>query len=766
MLTSLVDGVTRNRLINARATAMRYGASAGLALLSVDAVMPPAARVALFMQQCELLYLDQQFDDAGKIYDDDIEPLLEHLPPECSSLLADNRSIISFALFHADGSDQFNHQIDIRRILGIELRNSSAALEAERNAKAGKHYEALPLVWRILLETYQKQNWRALRGAHSHMAREYIALNWPDEAVWHAVQALDEDLVVEAANALMVLKDSNRITKAIDRALMFSQLAKHAYLAAHFLSTIADCIPDDRLEFVTPWLVDHLQFVPTEWKHSSIYKPAWQLAGKLAPRIHADLLLGFAQIAVDHPFFTQGNSARKHLIDACNGIFQQISQDLLIQFIPSVINLITTYKSDFDFVDSVNLVYLFAEKSESCRNEIKLALFPPGVQVSNPTLLILASLLECQLQDEETINASAARIASSTRKQVEVLDETAEPSKLGGFGQITKSKGSEKIVVHMAGNQHLIDAIAAYISRLSDTSVSQLVEALLEMIIDDRNIVSNRVSLTQSLKKFIPRLTLELAQRTSQILGQIARGNFSESDVAPTYQEAKNPLNPFKISSGDPFDLISIAGVTLAYGSIFHSEFRTELHSGVLLGLLEAEHEKLRKYGVAASLEAESLTESETTALITNCFDSSSEVRKYALYALGSVLSLALDRQGLLLAVRAIKNASNSIDANERAEASRAAKSLLRQATDDGEIETRLKNILNDLTGDISWWVRNCASENGSRESQGDENNLATKGTIQKRQKGSRPKKPKNHQNTGTLRKKNNSKSATALPSS
>ncbi len=713
MLTSLVDGVTRNRLVNARATAMRYGSSAGIVLLNANAELSPPARVALFMQQCELLYLDHKFDDAGKIYDDNIEPLLEHLPPECSALLADNRSIISFALFHADGSDKFYHQVDIRRLLGIELRNSSAALEAERNAKAGKHYEALPLVWRQLLETYQKQNWRALRGAHSHMARECIALNWPDEAVWHAVQALDEELVVEAANALMVLKDSNRITMAIDRALLFSKLAKHTYLAALFLNTIADCIPDDRLVIVIPWLVDNLQFVPTNWVHSSIYEPAWKLAGRLAPRLNADLLLGFAQIAVDHPFFAQGNPARKHLIDACNGIFQQISQDLLIQFIPSVINLITTYKSDFDFVDSVNLVYLFAERSESCRNEIKLALFPPKVQVSNHILLILASFLECQLQDEETINASAARIASSIRKQVEVLDETAEPSKLGGFGQITKSKGSEKIVVHMAGNQHLIDAIAAYISRLSDTSVRQLVEALLEMIVDDRNIVSNRVSLTQSLKKFVPRIPPELAQRTSQILGQIARGNFEESEVGQTYKEANNPLNPFKISSGDPFDLISIAGVTLAYGSKFHSEFRTELHSGVLLELLEADYEKLRKYGVAASLEAESLTESETTALITNCFDSSSEVRKYALYALGSVLSLELDRQGILLALRAIKNASNSMDLNERAEAARAAKSLLRQATVEEEIKARLISILSELSGDISWWVRNCASENG-----------------------------------------------------
>ncbi len=722
MLTSLVDGTTRNRLVRARAAAMQYGASAGIAILNVDAELPPPARIALYMQQCELLYLDQQFDSASSTYDTNIEPLLEHLPPECSALLTDNRSIISFALFNADGSNQFYHQVDIRRLLGVELRNSSAALEAERSAKAGKHYEALPLVWRQLLETYQKQNWRALQVAHSHMARECIALNWPDEAVWHAVQALDKDLVVEAANALMVLKESDRIAAAIDRVLMFSKLAKHTYLVAHFLSTIADCIPEDRLEYVIPWLVEQLQFVPTAWIHSSIYEPVWKLAGQLAPRINAQLLLGFAQLAVEHPFFIQGNPARKHLIESCNCIFQKISQDLLTQFTPSVISLVTTYKSDFDFVDSVNLVYLFAERCESCSTEIKSALFPPGVQVSNSTLLILASLLECPLQDEETINAGAARIASSVRKQVEVLDEAAEPSKLGGFGQITKSKGSEKIVVHMAGNQHLIDAIAAHVSSLTDDSVNQIVDALLDMIADDRNIVSNRVSLAQSLEKFIPRLTSGLAQRSSQILGQIARGIFKESDVAQTYQEAKSPLNPFKISSGDPCDLVSIAGLTLAHGSKFHSEFRTELHSGVLLELLEAENEKIRKYGVSAALEADCLTESETTSLITNCFDSSPAVRKRALYALGTLQTLGLDRQGLLLGVRAIKNASSSTDANERAEAARAARALLKHTMVDGEIVTRLKNILNDLSSDASWWVRNCALESCSEETQSCEN--------------------------------------------
>lgn len=710
MLIPLVDGETRNRLVNARAQAMRSGCSAGVALLSDDPALPTASRVALLMQHCEILYLDHQFDSACKVYDTEIEPLLERLSLECASILADNRSTIAFALFDAEGSDQFYHQVDIRRLLGVELRDSSAELEADRSASAGKHHEALPTIWKLLLDAYRKQNWRALRWAHARMARECMALNWPDEAVWHAVQALDKDLVIDAANHLAASRNSKRIAIGTDRLLKFSRLARHASLTAEFLYTIADSIPDDRVTQVMEWVSAYLDLVPINSTEELIFESSWKLVGIFSRRITSDLALQIAQKAVTHDAIVYKNSARKHLINSCGWLFATIAPQHLNQFVDPVLSLVTTHKSDFDLGESLNLVCQLAEKSAFCRDALRAALFPPGVSVSHPTFLEAASFLGWHPQNIDKLNAYAVELATRLRKQVEILDATAAPSKLGGFGQITKTVGVEKIVVHIGGAQHWIDAMAAHLDCLDDNSVRKLVQAILEMMADNRNVVSNRISLIQSLGKFIPRLPTDLAERTSQIIGRIARGDFSESEVGQTYEEATNPLNPFKINSGDPCDLRGIALLTLARGSNVHPAFSAQLHSGLLLGLLEIDNEKLRWFAVASARDADWLTESETTALIASGLDGSPEVRKLVLRGLGSVMSVNLDRQGLRLGVWAIRCASDSAEAEERAVAAKAAKNFLRHAANDEEIKERIVAILKLLSGDISHYVRNCAS--------------------------------------------------------
>lgn len=710
MLIPLVEGKTRKQIVSARAQAMHYGCSAGIALLVDDPVLPDASRAALLMQHCEILYLDNKFDNACKVYDTAIEPLLERLSPECASLLADNRSTIAFALFNADGSDQFYHQVDVRRLLGVELRNSSAELEADRSVTAGKHYEALPIIWRLLLEAYRKQNWRALRGAHARMARECMVLNWPDEAVWHAVQALDKDLVIETTNSLIASRDIIRIDNVINRLLMFSKLAKHACLTAQFLYVLADCIPDDQVDQVMDWVSDYLDLAPTGWTSAELFKPIWNVVGLLATRMSHDLVLHIANKSVSHAAFVQKNSSRKHLIKSCVCLLETIAPEYLDQFVDPVLRLVTMHKSDLDFEDSLNIVCKLAERSGTCRDKLRAALFPQGVKITNPVLLEVASYLGWLPQDLDKMNSHAAEIARVLRNQVEIIDSTTEPSKLGGFGQMTKTVGTDKIVVHIGGGQHWIDAMTAHLDSLIDNSISQLVEAMLEMIADNRNIVTNRISLILSLIKFTPRLPTDLAERTSQIVSRIARGDFSESDIGQTYKEATNPLNPFKFSSGDPCELRGIALRALAHGSKIHPAFSAELHSGVLLNLLEIDNETLRWFAVASAQDADWLSESETTALIANGFDASPVVRKCVFQVLGSAVSVNLDQQGLRLGVRAIKRAADSTDSGERAEAARAAKIFLKHVAGDYEMKERLAETLKYLSSDISHYVRNCAS--------------------------------------------------------
>ena len=712
MLIPLVDGPNRKRLVIARVQAMRYGCSAGMSFLGDDTELQDVSRVGLFMQRCELLYLDHQHEAACDLYDTEIEPLLERLSPECAALLADNRTTLSLASFNLEESNQFYHQVDIRRLLGVDLRNSGAELEADRSAAAGKHYEALPAIWKLLIDAYRKQNWRALGWAHSRMARECMALNWPDEAVWHAVQGLNKDLVIEAASLLAASRDNKRIKSGIDRLLMFSQLAQHSSLTAAFLYEMADCIPDDRVARVMEWVSPHLDFIPTSWAGAWLFEPIWKVIGSLARRINPDLALQIAQRAASHGVVVHKTTFRKHLINSCGWLFERISPEHLDQFVAFALSLVTTHKSDIDFNESLGLVCYLAGKSASCRDKLRAALFPPGIAISHPTLLEIAPSLGWHPENHHSLNENAVNIAMTLRKQVEVLEAAAEPSKLGGFGQIMMLKDTEKIVVHIGGAQHWIDAIVAHLSCLNDNSVRCLVQAILEMIADNRNIVSNRISLLQSLRKLTPRLPSDLAEAASQLISDIAKGNFSESEVSLTYQDAINPLNPFKINVGDPYDLRGIALLTLTDGSKVHHTFSSKLHSGLLLNFLEVDNEKLRRFGVLSAQTADSLSESEVTALITSSFDRSPEVRKLAFQGLASVMSVNMDQQSLRLGVQAVRRASDSGDAEERAAAAKAANVFLKYAANDNEIRGRLTAILNLLSGDVSHYVRSCALGN------------------------------------------------------
>ena len=364
MLIPLVDGEIRKRLVNARAKAMQFGSDAGIALLGDNPELSEASRAAILMQHCEILYLDHRFDDACNIYDMQLEPLLEGLSPECVSLLADNRSTIAFELFDAEGSDQFYHQIDMRRLLGVQLSDSSAELEADRKASTGVHHEALPTIWKLLLDAYRRQNWRALHWAHAGMARECMALNWSEEAVWHAVQALDKNLVIEAANHLIASRDGKQIEIATDRLLKFSKLARHASLAAEFFGSIADCIPDDRVARVIDWASVHLDLVPTNRPDELIFEPIWRFVGALglAGRINSDGAQAIVQKAVSHFAVMRRGAARKGLINSCRRLIQTIAPQHLDQLVDPALSLVTTGKSDFDFDESLNLICQLAEK--------------------------------------------------------------------------------------------------------------------------------------------------------------------------------------------------------------------------------------------------------------------------------------------------------------------------------------------------------------------------------------------------------------------
>ena len=70
-------------------------------------------------------------------------------------------------------AEDFYELGDRARVANVELWRHEEYYHAIEYAKEGKHYEALPIIWRELHRAYVQGCWRPMRMAHEHMAREW-----------------------------------------------------------------------------------------------------------------------------------------------------------------------------------------------------------------------------------------------------------------------------------------------------------------------------------------------------------------------------------------------------------------------------------------------------------------------------------------------------------------------------------------------------------------------------------------------------------------
>ena len=116
-------------------------------------------RLAIGMFKAEILHLDGNGEDALRVFDSEIEPLLPLVPHECQIVAAHNRSDISFGLLKPD--EMYYNVLDESKVGGVNIWNSQALYNATQDAAAGKPYESFPTFWQELLRTYRQGCWRA-----------------------------------------------------------------------------------------------------------------------------------------------------------------------------------------------------------------------------------------------------------------------------------------------------------------------------------------------------------------------------------------------------------------------------------------------------------------------------------------------------------------------------------------------------------------------------------------------------------------------------
>lgn len=708
MIRSTSPGARLN-LVVLRAISMTKGASEALEAihnLKHTSDHNVFDNIPIALLEAQINFLAGRYAEALSIFEQKLDPALSNLDPRLAVLIADNKGLILSQTFDPSSTSQFYHLVDQRRVLGVELRDYAALNDAREHALEGEDYRALPGYWCQLLAAYESQNWRALAMAEKDFALECMNLGWFCEAAYHSMLSLSNDTSENIAKKLLETRSSEIVGNVLLKILLASQLQMHAAQLSRMLEILADAIPHEALPAVTEWLKKWAAFIPASMHDASLFEHVWGTIALLAQRLNREEVDYFIQYALTHPMLS-GGVLRKHLIIAMNALCSKADTSQLDLLSETAISLVSDNKGDMDFRDAVNLVYHLSNiGNEDLKVKIKTKLFPPGIEVSDTLLLQLAPLLGCEVKDPAYFSAFANSTADAIRQQVQYLAASEAPAHIGGFGTICLEGPEKKIIVHIAGGRHLIDALIPYRHLIVADCLLDLLAAILEMIANNNNIIENRVMLTQQLSKFSDCLERDFIHNMVAVLEPLAHGEIIESPMCQTYAQANSPLNPFRMQNGDPDDLRGVALTTLAEMDQLFPGMVSNFHSQLLTEALTSSRPKVRQYGLIAAQKNGLLTPSELTMIALAGLDSDHRVGMLALQAIQSTFeNMKLEPTAWHIVLRCLELAVHSPDVDMR----RSAAGLINKISNaeaPSELRGRLAVVKGLIQDDICWSVR------------------------------------------------------------
>jgi len=159
-----VEPKLRSELVWIRLAALKKGVDCTIEMiqsLRQRAQLNGLDSVAVSLLESEINYLDGRASEALEIYTRYVDPALTEIDPRVASILADNKSLLLWEGLSTSAGDDLCHFVDQRRMLGVELRDHAAVLEASIEAARGRHFLSLPIYWQQLRTSYKLQNWRS-----------------------------------------------------------------------------------------------------------------------------------------------------------------------------------------------------------------------------------------------------------------------------------------------------------------------------------------------------------------------------------------------------------------------------------------------------------------------------------------------------------------------------------------------------------------------------------------------------------------------------
>lgn len=707
----------RKLIVASRCRAMGGDTASALSGLDGAISMLPAAtarldRVALLMLKAELLFLDYRYREALDVFAD-IEPLLPLLQHEERMVVEDNRNHVLLQGHQPEAASAFYRLHDERELASLRIWDERAMITAQDAAAEGKHYEALPGYWRQMVCSYRDGYWRVSVWTSKAMGRECLflgrldkAAHHLDKAAHHAVVAEDRALLESIGSELIATRDAELIQRTVQKLLSNANLKRHAAGACKLIAKIGDVVPEVQIQPTVQWLLQWASVNPRNWSERDLLTVAWDAIKSIAPQLDADDARQVVSVATNHQMWTTADPCREHLVEAVHYCLAALPEEDLPQLAQNTIPLATSQKYDVDYVSAINLLCDIAFRAyEELKATLADALYPAGTQATNSILLQVAPVFGKQIGSADQVSTWVREVTQRLRLQVQRLEPDQEPTKVcGSMGQLTSTKNGTKVVVSLT-NHHDLTALAKHRRLIPLDSLRGIVQAVLTMATDEFNTLADRAYLTHVLEEFSDMLPEDMFTVVLEQLYPVANGVVSVSQLPQDEFDPDNPLNPFKIRTGNTSDVRGVALKTLAAIEKANPGVYGERLNPIVESALTSEDNIVRLWGFKAAGLLPSLSPSALTAVLFGMRDPDPIAAGWALGAVSANPHLHLEEAHLSALVFSLTMAVQSPDMNLR-RAAAVVIARLRDRIDYDDLKQQVARLEEILAHDISYSVR------------------------------------------------------------
>jgi hypothetical protein len=713
----LISSRSLGCLIACRRVAMAGQPGAAIARIgeAVTTLIAPKQQhdaVALLMLKAEILALSCRESEALEVFRGEIDHRLLHCPPETSFVAADNRSVLSLALFDTSSGRDFYTQVDLRRLAQFDLWDYEAIALAQEAAASDRHFDAVPLLWRQLLAAHKHGCWRSTSLVANHLANHCLLAGSPEVAAIFAILGRDAKVADRVAESIASVRQRPSTRGTVRRILAGANLLSHAETGARMLAHLADSLPDDDVAKVFDWLMTRCRLSPNNRSGHGPIVEAWKAVGHLCARLEPDQAELVVEAACAHSWWRDFDYPRGDLVRVVNAVLPRLDRSSLLEVVSEVLPLATDRQHELDFAHVLNLLVHAAKLGDPGVSAlVREKLYPKGIQ-SNLRLLRFAGAFGATV-DPSSLGPFVAKLAEGLRNQVQHVtgDQPAKPIRTGSFGtfQTSSPQGPTAVVAVLGGATELAVAVAHRMSLAAD-DVAALIRACLSMISEPDNLLSNKEMLAQVVGEFASAMPAELADEAYAAILAYAKGSIVESQSWFSYAAGQHPMSRFRGGDISPFELQGAALSALASIAQAHPTLHADEIWGVVLTGCTHVSAEVRRPAMAAIGKLAKLQDDATAALLMGTRDNDVDVAQTSYF----VLSELLGRESAAIHWHAlIHSFARSLQLSDWRLRRAVAKTVNRigHLAPVGELSDRLETIRSALREDTSFLVRSAMNE-------------------------------------------------------